>query len=218
MSSSATTGPQGNQNSSASELDRILHQLRPRMHAARVAHVRRTLGMIALVPLLSVGAMVMASEADMLTEVETTFGVETLEQQDPGFLSGVEAAIDEAIEPGEGRTEGPATTEAPVTTTTPFDPARVLEVGVLGKVEVRPTEHSYELVSMSLTEGWEFAELETLEDGSLIIYVTNGTYVKTITLERSTGDEILVTVGDWTLPTTTTLPLSPVAAVTVWPP
>ena len=42
--------------------DEILEGLRPRMKAARVAHVRRMMACLAMVPILGVGAVAMAAD------------------------------------------------------------------------------------------------------------------------------------------------------------
>ena len=210
MSTASMNGSPMNQNDQMNQTDQILEQLRPRMQAARVSHVRRMVGALAVVPLLGIGAMAMAAESDAPTEIETAVETETPDQLDVELPDIGEAGGDEAVGSDDERDEVPTTTEAPITTTTEApDAGQVLEVGVLGKVEVQPTEDSFKVLSASLVDGWEVVESETTDDGSLIIYVSNGEYVKTITVKSGIRHEILVTVDDWTPPTTTTTTVKP---------
>ena len=193
-----------------------LEQLRPRMHTARVSHVRRMVGVLAIVPLLGVGAMAMAAESDSSTEIETAgdshggtdgevdrpdIGEPDEAQHDAATRDAVDQEVTET-EDDEPTTTEPTTTEAP-------DGGEVLEVGVLGAVEVEPTEDSFKVLSHSLADGWEIVESETTDDGVLLIYVTNGEVVKVITVKSGIRDEILVHVEVWTPPTTTTTTVKP---------
>lgn len=186
--------------------DQILEQLRPRMHAARVSHVRRLLGIVAVVPLLGIGAMAMAAESDSSTEIETAVETDDVLETEVDLPEIGDADGDEAErKPAGDEHDGPTTTKAPVTTTTEApDSGEVLEIGVLGVVEVEPTEDSFKVLSHSLVDGWEIVEWDTTDDGSLLIYVTNGEHVKVITVKSGIRDEILISVDVWTPPTTTT--------------
>jgi len=189
--------------------DQILEELRPRMHAARVAHVRRTIGGLAIVPLLGIGAMAMASESDAPMEIETATHTDEAPTAPQIGLPDIGEADGESGTTAETTTttEAPATTtEAPTTTSTttvaPDAPQRI-EVGALGSVEITSTEHGHELVAQQLVDGWEIISHEQ-HDGTLVIIVGNGDVLKQITVESDVRDELLVHVDDFVLPTTTT--------------
>ena len=199
---------------SMNQTDQILEQLRPRMHAARVSHVRRMVGVFAIVPLLGIGAMAMAAESDSPTEIETageSHGATDDEVRRPEIGDAGAAEHDETdVEVTETDDEVPTTTKAPKPTTTEApDGGEVLEVGVLGAFEVEPTEDSFKVLSHSFTDGWEIIESETTEDGTLRIYVTDGDVIKVIIVKHGIRDEILVHVEEWTPPTTTTTTVKP---------
>lgn len=207
-------------NEPMNQTDQILEELRPRMRAARVSHVRRMVGVLAIVPLLGIGAMAMAAESDSSTEIETageapgTTG-DSVDLPDIGDASHDEGEHDagehEGAEPKVVETDDdvPTTTKAPEPTTEAPEGGEVLEVGVLGALEVEPTEDSFKVLSHTLTDGWEIIESETTDDGALLIYVTNGDVVKVITVKSGIRDEILVHVEVWTPPTTTTTTVKP---------
>jgi len=204
----------------ATETDRILEHLRPRMHAARVSHVRRMIALVATVPLLGVGAMAMAAPSGGPAQIETAVSVpeapETLDDPDVA-LPEIGAAGGESGAPAEVPTEDdppsttePQTTQAP-TTTPEADGPRAVEVGALGMVELEELGDDagdgsgYELLSHTLVDGWEVLDSDQI-DGALVIIVGRGEVMKAITIRSGIRDELLVSIDEFVVPTTTLAP------------
>ena len=192
--------------------DQILETLRPRMHDARVSHFRRLAAGVAVVPLLGVGVMAMSS-ADGPTSTEIETAVAPAEDDDvelPEIGDGETAEAEIAADDDAEETDGGETTEATTSTTTTTvaldpDAPKSIDLGVLGSVEVKAGGDAFEVVGQDLADGWEIINAEIV-DGSLALLLANGETMKVVVIKPGPRDELLVTVNEFTPPTTTEKP------------
>lgn len=192
------------------QTDQILEELRPRMEAARVSHLRKVFACVAAVPLLGFGAVAMAS-----TTADDDPGVETatapIEDDSPDVTlpeigQGGGGETNDAGSDGDESDEVETVVETTTTTTTAApdpDAPQSFELGALGTVDVKPTAGSFEVLAYGLTDGWEVLSTES-GDGILVIVIGNGEVMKTITIEQGVRDEITVAIAEFVIPTTTT--------------
>ncbi len=205
--SSATPAPGG------PGADAILEQLRPRMRAARISHVRRLAATLAVLPILGFGAVAMAADGSEAPTAETAGGVESDEKVDDkgpdvelpeiGDADGAEAAGNG----GDGESDEGADKLAATTTTTTLpadDGIHEVDLGTLGWAEVEETDGGgFTMLSTDFADGWEIHSAEVV-DGNLVIIITNGQDIKKITIKPGVRDEISVIVDEVIIPTTTT--------------
>lgn len=193
-----------NEHTPQTETDAILEQLRPRMRSARVGHVRRLIGGVALVPLLAVGAAAMTSSDGGGAEIETAHSapedtVPDVELPDIGDADG-----DEAESVAAEVTDATTTTKAPTTTAAPDEVVHAVDLGELGTAEVEETiEGEFKVLSYGLSEGWEVISAE-FDGDHLVVVIANGDLEKEITIKPGLRDELSVIVEEIIPPTTTT--------------
>jgi hypothetical protein len=177
----------------------ILDGLRPRMRKARVAHVRRMMAGLAMVPLIGFGAVAVAADT----------------AADPALNVADSAELDSPVAPevdlpdiGDGDSAENDTSansdESPVEET-PVDETLVLSLGPLGNAEVVETDGVFELLNTDLVEGWEVHSVEVTDYG-IVIVIKTGDSVKVVTVTDGVRDEVDVVVTDLMFPTTTTAP------------
>ena len=196
--------------------DEILDALRPRMRHARIAHLRRLIAGLAVVPLLGIGAAAMAASGADEPDAQTASGsdadgggeVPDVALPDIGDAGGDEASAPEETVAPDGD-EDTDETDADVSSD---EQTKVLSLGPLGSAEVTGTEDGgLELVHTDLVEGWRIVSIE-VEDGKIVIVVTNGDKLKMITIAPGVRNEIDVRVVDVVIPpppTTTTTTVKP---------
>lgn len=182
--------------------DEILEELRPRMREARVAHVRRMIAGLALVPVIGIGAVSVAADTGTDPAIETAAGGDA------------ESAAPDPALPDIGGSDG----ASEVTTTVPADAGagdgevdgasaepehetKVLGLGPIGSVEVG-TGDEWELVGTELEPGWTL-EIVDVADGALRLVVKKGDALRVI-LIRHTDGGFDVEIADLVFPTTTT--------------
>ena len=192
------------------ETDMILERLQPRMRAARVGHVRRLIGGVALVPLLAVGAAAMASSDGDPVETETAHSAPEavapdIELPDIGDAGGDEAGINEGSDTNEDdEADAPATVAAPAMTAAPDDVVYTVDLGEFGSAQVEETDDGgFAVLSYGLTEGWEVVSAE-FDGEHLVVVIANGDLKKEITIKPGLRDELSVIVEEIIPPTTTT--------------
>ncbi len=195
------------------QTDQILEGLRPRMHAARIAHFRRLAAGVAVVPLLGFGAAAMAAGGDT-TDIETAVApVEEVEEIDvPEIDEPDVVVVPDEPKGDEGETaEEAEPVETTTTTTAAPDPdaPKDIDLGALGWVEVTHTDDAFDVLAYDLAEGWAVVGAETVE-GTLQILLTNGDSTKVVVIKPGPRDEILVIVEEFVPPTTTTAKPEPV--------
>jgi hypothetical protein len=194
--------------------EEILEGLRPRMQAARIAHVRRMIAGLFMVPLIGFGAIAMAAETTDEPGLETagddgaTAGLAPAaapEQTDPPDIGEADGDIAPADSAG-----APTTTDAPdeVDDPEPEEQTKVLSLGPLGEAEVVETDDGFELLDTKLESGWEVLEVEVTDDG-IVVAVTNGDVIKLINITPGVRNEIDVRITDLIIPTTTTTTAPP---------
>lgn len=183
--------------------EEILEALRPRMRRARVAHLRRLVAGLAVVPILGIGAVAMAAAGGESAPTETASGGDTgdgvrvadepkVDLPDIGEAGGAEAL--EKDEPAPEPESGTEEVE---------DRTKVLSLGELGVAEVTETDEGLELLRTEMVEGWEIHSVEIV-DGTVEIIVIKGDTIKMIVIGPGVRDELEVRVVDVVIPTTTT--------------
>jgi hypothetical protein len=189
-----------NEHTPQTDTDVILEQLQPRMRSARIAHVRRLIGGVALVPLLAVGAAAMSSAGSDAPEIETAHT--TTEDTVPDVkLPDIGDAGGDEVEGGNDKVEEVATT---TTTAAPDDVVHAVDLGELGTAEVEETiEGEFKVLSYGLAEGWEVISAE-FDGDYLIVVIAKGDLKKEITIKPGLRDEISVIIEEVIPPTTTT--------------
>jgi hypothetical protein len=196
-----------NEQTSQNETDLILEQLRPRMRSARISHVRRMIGGVALVPLLAVSAAAMASANGDASEVETAHsipedtvpGVEVPDIGDADGADGTDAKVEEVS----------TSTAAPITIDPPDQVVHDVDLGELGTAEVEETRGGeIKVLSYGLTEGWEVISAE-FGGKYLVVVIANGDLKKEITIKPGLRGELSVIVEEVIAPTTTTVKPEP---------
>ncbi len=196
------------------ENEQILEQLRPRMRAARIGHVRRLVAGLAVVPLLGFGAAAMAADGSDApsTETASTYeaddGAPDVDLPDIGESDADTAGVKEA-EP-EVDTEGDVEREVLVVTSTSAAPAddglHEVDLGALGWAEIEELgDGSFTVLTTDFAEGWEVFSAEFV-DGKLVIIITNGEQIKAITIKTGLRDELSVIIEEVIVPTTTQKP------------
>jgi hypothetical protein len=189
--------------------DEILEGLRPRMQAARVAHVRRMMAGLFMVPLIGFGAVAVAAETTDESRLEAAGG---------GYNDAAAPGVDLPDIGDAGGDLAPAGVEAPPTTEAsdeieesdgsepepePEAQTQVLSLGPLGQAEIAEVEGEIELLGTELEAGWEVIRIEITDDG-VVVAVKKGDSIKLITITRGEDDEIDVRITDFVFPTTTT--------------
>lgn len=221
-------GP-GTAGASAAETDRILADLRPRLHAARVAHVRRVLAGVVVVPLLGVGGMAVSAQSNGPAPVETAATIDdttsmaeqpAIVRPEPGSVAPeAAAATDDDDAFAVVTTAAPATSAAPTTsavptTTVPEDGTVLVEIGALGSLTVSTLLDDqgaiigHELTETGLVDGWTVLNVDRIEDALVIVVGAEGE-MKAVTIRAGLRDELLVSVDDFVVPTTTAAPAVP---------
>jgi hypothetical protein len=196
-----------NEQTSQNETDLILEQLRPRMRSARIGHIRRMVGGVALVPLLAVSAAAMASTNGGTSEVETAHSipedtVSDVELPDAGDADGADGT-DAKVE------EATTSTAAPTTTVLPDQIVHDVDLGELGTAEVEETlGGEIKALSYGLTEGWEVISAE-FDGEHLVVVIANGALKKEIIIKPGLHGELSVIVEEVLAPTTTTVAPEP---------
>lgn len=197
---------------SYTETDQILEGLRPRMHEARVAHVRRLAACAVVVPVLGFGAAAMASDGGTpIADTETAVSPIEDDEPDPPEVSDEQPA-DVTVVPEDEIVEADEPAETTTTTTTvALDPdaPKDIDLGALGWVEVKAAADAYDVTGSDLAEGWEIINTEIV-DGSLALLLSNGEVMKVVVITPGPRDEILVSVDEFVAPTTTTTTIKPV--------
>jgi hypothetical protein len=173
----------------------ILDGLRPRMRKARVAHVRRMMAGLAMVPLIGFGAVAMAAD----TAADPALDVAGSGESDSPVAPEVDLPDIGDGNSAENDTPVEGIDEAPVKET------KVLSLGPLGNAEVVETDGGFELLHADLVEGWEVHSVEVTDDGTVLV-IKKGDSVKVITISDGVRDEVDVEVSDLVIPTTTTAP------------
>ncbi len=190
----------------------ILEGLRPRMQKARVAHVRRIIAGVVMVPLIGVGAAAMAAESTGESPTETAAQREAGADDAPEVnLPDIGDARDDFAVEQDDETSAPTETPLGVDDTEPEEQTKVLSLGPLGEAEVVEYEGELELVRTDLESGWELINVE-VADGRVVVVVKNGDSLKIITITPGVRDEIDVVIEDLVFPeptTTTTAPPPP---------
>ncbi len=191
--------------------DEILEGLRPRMHAARVAHVRRMIAGLFMVPLVGFGAIAVAAETVDEPALETAGDDGASLDLAPAFAPAPTDAPD--IGEPDGDVAAVRAAETPPTTTNAHEPdpeeqTKVLSLGPLGEAQVVETDGGFELLDTKLEAGWEVIRVELTDDG-IVVAVTNGDIVKLVTITPGVRNEIAVRITDLVIPTTTTAPPPP---------
>ena len=198
--------------------EEILEQLRPRMRAARIGHVRRLIAGLAIVPVLGFGAVAMAANGSEVPTTETASGIAesdaapAVDLPEIGESAG-DTAPDEApdVDGDDEDTTFDDEVAVPVTTTTLRVDDGVYEVGLgaLGWAEIEELDDgSFKVLSSDLVEGWEVVSAEFV-DGKLVITITNGEQIKAITIKPGVRDELSVIIDEVIIPTTTTTTRKP---------
>jgi len=181
--------------------DEVLEGLRPRMQTARVAHVRRMIACLAIVPLVGFGAVAMAADTADPPAIETADGApDNNDAPEVGLPDIGEAGGDVADVPVD-ETDEPDETDK--TDETPEEQTKVLSLGPLGSAEVSETEGGFELLHTDLIEGWEIVQIDVTDDG-IVLIIKKGDSLKVITITDGVRDEIDVQIDDLIIPTTTT--------------
>lgn len=188
--------------------EEILEGLRPRMRQARVAHLRRLLAGLAVVPILGLGAVAMAADGGDAPATETAGGGShdggdapdepAVDLPDIGEAGGDEAP--EKKEPEPDPAPEPEKDEDPEE---PEEQTKVLSLGELGVAEVAETGEGLELVRTEMVEGWEIVSIDIVED-EIQIVVIRGDKIKMVVITPGVRDEIQARVIDVIIPTTTT--------------
>ncbi len=217
-------------NTTMNQTDQILEALRPRMHAARVAHFRRLAAGVVAIPLLGFGAAATAADGGgSSTEIEAAIATEDGDERDLPEIGDAEKAESDETTPdkdaddesdekaerdendesdgNDGKDDSDVeTTPADVTTTLPDpDAPKDLDLGALGWIQVEPSADAFEVLSYDLTEDWEVLNAEVV-DGTLNILLGDGEVLKVVVITPGVRDEILVAVEDFVIPTTTVKP------------
>lgn len=183
--------------------DEILEGLRPRMQSARVAHVRRMVACVAMVPLLGFGAVAMAADGTDEPAIETADGAPTDDGAPEVDLPDIGTADDERDGSIDEDDEILAASIDDDDDEEPEDETRVLSLGALGSAEVAETEGGFELLHTDLVEGWEIVDVDVTDDG-IVIIIKKGDSLKVVTITDGVRDEVDVKVEDLLFPTTTT--------------
>lgn len=187
--------------------DEILEGLRPRMHAARVAHVRRMMAGLFMVPLIGFGAVAVAAETTDESPLEVAGGGDNDVGDAPDIdLPDIADAGGDLAPAGletPPPTEVPDTAKAEAPEPEPEEQTKVLSLGPLGQAEVVEVEGQIELLGTELEAGWEVIRIEITDDG-VVVAVKKGDSIKLVTITGGEGDEIDVRITDFVFPTTTT--------------
>lgn len=194
------------------QADDILEGLRPRMRTARVAHVRRLMAGIAMVPLIGFGAVAMAAGPAEEPSIETAESPDregderqTVDLPDIGEADEDTASEDVAEKDS---TETHSDSEADVAEdekAEPADETKVLSLGPLGEAKVLDSDGELELLDTDLESGWEVVNVEVGDDG-IIVIIKKGDSIKIVTISNGVRGEVDVKVTDFFFPTTTTAP------------
>ncbi|MEZ5245567.1 MAG: hypothetical protein R2707_10750 [Acidimicrobiales bacterium] len=187
--------------------DQILEGLRPRMHTARVGHVRRLFAGLAVVPLLGFGAAAMAADGAEAPALQTADGAPDGGDSTPDVdLPDIGSASD-LVDPGHdeaaGADGGSDGDEHPVIAETTEAQTKVLSLGPLGSAEISETDDGLDLLHADLVEGWEIVTIDLTDDG-IVLIVKKGDSLKVVTISDGVRDEIDVRIEDLVFPTTTT--------------
>jgi len=174
----------------------ILDGLRPRMRKARVAHVRRMMAGLALVPLIGFGAVAMAAD----TAADPELDVAGSGELDSPLAPKVDLPDIGDGDSAENETPVEEVDEAPVKET------KVLSLGPLGNAEAVETDGGFELLHADLVGGWEVHSVVVTDDG-IVLVIKMGDSMKVITITDGVRDEVDVEVSDLVIPTTTTIAL-----------
>jgi hypothetical protein len=188
--------------------DEVLEGLRPRMQTARVAHVRRVVAGLAMVPLIGFGAVAMAADGADEPAIETADGAPvddaTIPAADLPDIGTAGDEVDRSTDDGEDVDDNAGVSDADeVPEEDPEEQIKVLSLGLLGSAEVAETDGGLELLHADLVEGWEVVEIDVTDDG-IVIIIKKGDSLKVVTITDGVRDEIDVKVEDLRFPTTTT--------------
>lgn len=224
MKSNKANNGQVNGDPGTTEVDHILEGLRPRMRAARIRQVRFMGAIIALVPLMGLGAMALGQEDDG-GSISVASGGDERSDADPDEGVGTdigEAGDDEVAAPesdDEGHeadksaedhdTDDRETTDEAPESVKPEDLVHDIEVATFGVVKVKVEAEGVTLIEAVIHDPWEFVSAETSEEGDLVIRVTDGENIKIITIGEGLWDEFHVKLDDFVPPTTTTTTVKP---------
>ena len=180
--------------------DEVLEALRPRMHTARVAHVRRMLAGLAMVPLIGVGAVAVAGDGTAPPVSETADDAPRDGDAAPDVARPEIGTAGELVGPDEGADERGATD---VTETARETDTKVLGLGPLGTALISQDGGAFELHDTDLAAGWEVVQVDVTDDG-IVIVVRKADALKVVTISAGVRDEIDVRIDDLVFPTTST--------------
>lgn len=197
------------------EVEHVLDGLRHRMRTARIRHVRFMGAVIAIVPLMGLGAVAFAQDEtgesisvasggaddgpdDVADDgIGTDIGDADGDRQAP-VAEDEEADADDG-ESGKAADEGAEPIE-------PEDMVHEVDVATYGVVKVRVGADGLALIEALISEPWEFLGAETNDDGDLVIAVSDGETIKLITIGEGLWDEFHVRFDEFVVPTTTIEP------------
>ena len=180
--------------------DEVLEGLRPRMHTARVAHVRRMLAGLALVPLIGVGAVAVAAGGNGTPASETADGAPRDGDVAPDVARPDIGTATDLVGADEGGGERGATE---VTEKSPEAETKVLDLGPLGTALISQSDGAFEFLHADLVAGWEVVRVD-VTDAGIVIVVRKADALKVVTISAGVRDEIDVRIDDFVFPTTTT--------------
>ena len=219
MNSQHSSNGHSHEDLAPTEVDHVLDGLRHRMRTARIRHVRFLGAVIAVVPLMGLGAVAFAQDGtgesisvasagaddgpdDVADDgIGTDIGDADGDQQAPAAEG--EEADDQADadvgESGKVADEGAEPIE-------PEDTVHEVDVATYGVVKVLVGADGLALIEALISEPWEFLGAETNDDGDLVIAVSDGETIKLITIGEGLWDEFHVRFDEFVVPTTTVKP------------
>jgi len=187
--------------------DEILEGLRPRMQTARVAHVRRMIACLAIVPLVGFGAVAMAADAADEPAIQTADGAPADGDAPDVALPDIGAADGDVADlPTDGGDDDDAKSDdakGDEVDETPEEQTKVLSLGPLGSAEVAKHGGEFELLETDIIGGWEIVKIDITDDG-IVLIIKKGDSLKVINITEGVRDEIDVKIEDLIIPTTTT--------------
>ena len=217
MSDYKSTSGQHSSGLGSAEVDDVLEALRPRMRTARIRHVRFMGAIIALVPLMGLGAMALGQSGGDPGVSVASGGLAERQVDEPddgvgteiGEADGDEQALPEPEAESDGVEEAESTEEdgpAPddAAHLAPENFVHEVEMATFGVAKIKVSDDGVELIEAIISEPWEFVGAEINDHGDLVISVTNGDAIKLITIGEGLWDEFHVKFDDFVPPTTTT--------------
>ncbi len=201
---------------SATAVDGILAGLRPRMRAARIRHVRFMGAIVAVIPLLGLGAMAIGPDSGGDTvEVASASDDESSDadadaEADDDVGTDIGSADDEQDESEKPETEAPTEDDdgeesgGESASNEPEPLVREVDLATYGAVKVRVGGDGVTLIEAFITSPWEFLSAEVNDAGDLVIAVSDGETIKLITIGEGLWDELHIRFDDFVVPTTTT--------------